>query len=119
MASVIRFPLQVARAKSQDDRWAESKFQHSVLDYFRNTTLPAGGDTFDKTVARLHNVQAAAKDPTLSLNNNHGHPTVAATAHPAQFKGQGVIAAHGDRRPAIGARQRRGAHPPHRPRIVR
>ena len=53
MASVIRFPLQVARAKSQDDRWAESKFQHSVLDYFRNTTLPAGGDTFDKTVARL------------------------------------------------------------------
>ena len=46
------------------------------------------------TAEQTHNVQAAAKDPTLSLNNNHGHPTVAATAHPAQFKGPGVVAAH-------------------------
>ena len=46
------------------------------------------------TAEQTRNVQAAAKDPTLSLNNNHGHPTVAATAHPAQFKGPGVIAAH-------------------------
>jgi hypothetical protein len=30
----------------------------------------------------------------LSLNSNHGHPTVAATAHPALFKGPGIIAAH-------------------------
>ena len=46
------------------------------------------------TAEQTRNVQAAAKDPTLSLNNNHGHPTIAATAHPAQFKGPGVIAAH-------------------------
>ena len=46
------------------------------------------------TAEQTRNVQAAAKDPTLSLNNNHGHPTVAATARPAQFKGPGVIAAH-------------------------
>jgi hypothetical protein len=45
------------------------------------------------TAEQTRNVQAAAKDPTLLLNNNHGHPTVAATAHPAQFKGPGVIAA--------------------------
>ena len=46
------------------------------------------------TAEQTRNVQAAAKDPTLSLNNNHGHPTVAATAHPAQFNGPGVVAAH-------------------------
>ena len=46
------------------------------------------------TAEQTHNVQAAAKDPTLSLNNNHGHPAVAATAHPAEFKGSGVVAAH-------------------------
>ena len=46
------------------------------------------------TAEQTRNVQAAAKDPTLSLNNNHGHPTIAATAHPAQFNGPGVIAAH-------------------------
>jgi hypothetical protein len=44
------------------------------------------------TAAQQQNVQAAAKDPTLSLNNNHGHPTVAATAHP-EFKGPGIVAA--------------------------
>ena len=43
---------------------------------------------------QTRNVQTAANDPTLSLNNNHGHPTIAATAHPAQFNGPGVIAAH-------------------------
>ena len=47
----------------------------------------------ERHAEQTHNVQAAAKDPTLSLNNNHG-PTVAATAHPAQFKGPGVVAAH-------------------------
>jgi hypothetical protein len=45
------------------------------------------------TAAQVQNVQAAAKDPALSLNNNKGHPTVAATAHPAQFKGPSVVAA--------------------------
>jgi hypothetical protein len=46
------------------------------------------------TAAQTQNVQAAAKDPALSLNNNQGHPTIAATTHPAQFSGPGVIAAH-------------------------
>ena len=46
------------------------------------------------TAAQTQNMQAAAKDPSLSLNNNQGHPAVAATAHPAQFKGPGIIAAH-------------------------
>ncbi len=45
------------------------------------------------TVEQTRNVQAAAKDPTLSLNNNHGHPSVAAVPHPAQFNGPGVVAA--------------------------
>ena len=45
------------------------------------------------TAAQTQNMQAAAKDPSLSLNNNQGHPAVAATAHPAEFKGPGVIAA--------------------------
>ena len=46
------------------------------------------------TAAQTQNVQGAAKDPALSLNNNQGHPTIAATTHPAQFSGPGVIAAH-------------------------
>ena len=46
------------------------------------------------TAAQTQNVQAAAKDPALSLNHNQGHPTVAATAHAAQFNGAGIIAAH-------------------------
>lgn len=46
------------------------------------------------TAAQVQNVQAAAKDPSLSLNSNHGHPAVAATAHPAQFSGPGIVAAH-------------------------
>ena len=45
------FPLQLARAKSQDDRQAESEFR--VRDRFRSTPLPADADTFDKIVARL------------------------------------------------------------------
>ena len=45
------------------------------------------------TSLQVQHREAAAKDPTLALNNNHGHPTVAATAHPAEFKGSGVVAA--------------------------
>jgi hypothetical protein len=37
-------------------------------------------------------MQMAAKDPALSLNNNQGHPTVAATTH-AALNGAGVVAA--------------------------
>jgi hypothetical protein len=46
------------------------------------------------TPEQTRHVEAAAKDPALSLNSNHGHPTVAATAHPALFKGSGIVAAH-------------------------
>jgi hypothetical protein len=46
------------------------------------------------TAEQTRHVEAAAKDPALSLNSNHGHPTVAATAHPALFKGPVIIAAH-------------------------
>jgi WXXGXW repeat (2 copies) len=46
------------------------------------------------TAAQTQNMQAAAKDPSLSLNNNQGHPTIAATAHPAEFKGPGIVAAN-------------------------
>ena len=68
----------------------------------------AGGTTVKPTpeqlaIAQEHHVGAtadqtrhaheAAKDPALSLANNHGHPTVAATMRAAQFKGPGVIAA--------------------------
>ena len=46
------------------------------------------------TPQQTQHMQMAAKDPALSLNNNHGHPTVAATSHAAQLSGAGVVAAH-------------------------
>src|SRR5579862_7166624 len=46
------------------------------------------------TTQQVEHVHAAARDPALALNNNHGHPTVAATVHAADFKGAGVVAAH-------------------------
>jgi WXXGXW repeat (2 copies) len=46
------------------------------------------------TAEQTRHAEASAHDPALSLNNNHGHPTIAATARPGEFKGQGVIAAH-------------------------
>ncbi|MGO9629213.1 MAG: hypothetical protein ACLPXW_09475 [Xanthobacteraceae bacterium] len=46
------------------------------------------------TAQQIQHREAAARDPALSLNANHGHPTVAATAHAAVFKGSGVISAH-------------------------
>ncbi|HEY2528334.1 MAG TPA: hypothetical protein VGJ20_10365 [Xanthobacteraceae bacterium] len=45
------------------------------------------------TPEQTRHAQAAAKDPSLSLAQNHGQPAVAATMHPAQFKGLGVVAA--------------------------
>lgn len=45
------------------------------------------------TPEQTRHAEAAAKDPALSLSNNHGHPAVAATPHPGQFKGPGIIAA--------------------------
>jgi WXXGXW repeat (2 copies) len=49
---------------------------------------------FPATAEQTRHAEASAHDPALSLNNNHGHPTIAATARPGVFKGQGVIAAH-------------------------
>ncbi len=46
------------------------------------------------TSQQVQHVQAAAKDPALALNNNQGHPTVAATARAADFKGPGVVTSH-------------------------
>jgi WXXGXW repeat (2 copies) len=46
------------------------------------------------TQQQTQHMQTAAKDPSLSLNNNHGHPSVAATSNAAQLSGAGVIAAH-------------------------
>jgi hypothetical protein len=45
------------------------------------------------TPEQTRHAEAAAKDPSLSLSQNHGHPAVAATPHPGLFKGPGVIAA--------------------------
>ena len=49
---------------------------------------------FPATAEQTRHAEASAHDPALSLNNNHGHPTIAATARAGEFKGQGVIAAH-------------------------
>src|SRR6516165_8467593 len=46
------------------------------------------------TPQQTQHMQQAAKDPALSLNNNQGHPPVAATTHAAQLSGAGVVAAH-------------------------
>jgi YXWGXW repeat-containing protein len=42
---------------------------------------------------QVRHVQAAARDPSLLLSNNRGHPAVAATSSPALFRGPGVVAA--------------------------
>ena len=47
-----------------------------------------------ETPQQTQHIQTAAKDPALSLNNNQGHPTVAATTHAAQLSGAGLVAAH-------------------------
>jgi hypothetical protein len=46
------------------------------------------------TQQQTQHAHLAAKDPALSLNNNHGHPAIAATTHAAQLSGAGVVAAH-------------------------
>jgi hypothetical protein len=46
---------------------------------------------------QTRHVEAAAKDPALSLSRNHGHPAVAATPHARVFKGPGVVAARLDK----------------------
>ncbi len=46
------------------------------------------------TPEQRRHVQAAARNPAMALSHNHGHPAVAATAHPGQFRGRGVVAAN-------------------------
>lgn len=46
------------------------------------------------TAEQTRHAETALKDPAMSLARNHGHPSVAATAHPAQFSGAGIVAAH-------------------------
>jgi WXXGXW repeat (2 copies) len=46
------------------------------------------------TAEQTRHVEMSAKDPSLALNSNHGHPSIAATAQPGRFSGPGVIAAH-------------------------
>jgi hypothetical protein len=48
-----------------------------------------------------HHAEAARADPALRASANHGHPPVAATAHPGVFSGAGVV----------GARAAAGSHP--------
>ena len=45
------------------------------------------------TQEQARHAQTAARDPALSLTQSQGHPAVAATVRPAQFKGPGVVAA--------------------------
>ena len=46
------------------------------------------------TAEQRRHVAAAAKNPAMALAQNHGHPAIAATSRPAQFRGPGIVAAH-------------------------
>lgn len=43
--------------------------------------------------AQTRNINAARSNPEFRASQNHGRPTVAATARPGEFKGSGVVAA--------------------------
>jgi hypothetical protein len=43
------------------------------------------------TAQQTQHIEAAAKTPVLAASHNHGTPAIAATSHPAQFKGPGVV----------------------------
>jgi hypothetical protein len=55
------------------------------VSYEHETHQPA-------TAAQTENFHAAAADPNFRASENHGRPGVAATAHPGEFKGEGVVA---------------------------
>ena len=57
------------------------------------------------TTQQTRHIAAAAKLPALAASHNNGRPPVAATSHPAQFKGSGVVRAQ----PAA-AEQRAAVH---------
>ena len=63
------------------------------------------------TAEQRRHVQAAARNPAMAMAQNHGHPTVAATTHAGQFRGQGVVAARPGRPiPAVPPAAARAAH---------
>jgi len=49
----------------------------------------------EPTHEQLQNREAASKDPSFRASANHGHPAVAATAHPGNFHGEGVVGSRG------------------------
>lgn len=55
--------------------------------------------------AQQQHVQMAAQNSALRFANNHGNPSIAATAKPANFTGAGVVAAHGAPAPEAAAAQ--------------
>lgn len=46
------------------------------------------------TSLQTQHEEMARNDRTMLASENHGHPAVAATAHPGVFKGEGVVASH-------------------------
>ena len=64
---------------------------------------------FPVTTQQTNHVAAAVKSPALAASRNHGLPAIAATSHPAQFTGPGVVHA----RPA-GAGEHAASHPAQR-----
>ena len=48
------------------------------------------------TSEQASHAAAASRNPQFAASRNHGHPTVAATAHAGRFEGPGVVAAHGN-----------------------
>jgi hypothetical protein len=47
------------------------------------------------TPVQVQHRQEASNNPALAARANGGHPSIAATARPAQFSGPGVVGAHG------------------------
>ena len=50
---------------------------------------------FEATAMQRDHMNLAANNRELRASFNHGHPGIAATAHPGQFSGHGVVAARG------------------------
>jgi hypothetical protein len=55
------------------------------------------------TALQVQHQQAASKNPALFASKNHGHPAIAATAHPGVFKGPGVVPAGKGAKPEASA----------------
>ncbi len=49
----------------------------------------------ERTAAQTQHFEAARSNPELRAAANHGHPAIAATARPGDFKGPGVVGARG------------------------